>query len=75
MGASVTWSEIIWSLDDGDAQALLTFLSEALENLYFEPESELEQRLKRWVAELQELRTQRARYDALLQPSMEVLLT
>ena len=69
MGES-SWSEITWDLNDADAQALVTFLSEALENLYFEPESELEQRLTRWVAELQELRNQRARYDALFQPAL-----
>jgi len=68
-------AEIIWRLDQADAEEFVQFLSEALENLYFEPESELEQRLMRWVNELTELCTQRARYDALLQPSMEVLLT
>jgi len=68
-------SEIVWRLDQADAEEFIQFLSEALENLYFEPESELEQRLMRWVNELTELCTQRARYDALLQPSMEVLLT
>jgi len=68
-------SEIIWRLEVSEAEEFVQFLSEALENLYFEPESELEERLMRWLAELQELRTQRARYDALLQPSMEVLLT
>jgi hypothetical protein len=55
----------------GEHHALL---AEALDNLYLEG-SELEAHLTRWLAELQELRTQRARYDALLQPSMEVLLT
>jgi hypothetical protein len=60
---------ITWALDDADAAALMTFLSEALENLYW-PESELEQRLERWVLELQELSTQRARYEALFQPAL-----
>jgi len=68
-------AEIIWRLDQGDAEEFVQFLTEALENLYFEPDSELEQRLMRWVNELTELCTQRARYAALLQPSMEVLLT
>jgi hypothetical protein len=67
-------SEIVWRLDLADAEALAKFLAEALDNLYLEG-SELEAQLTRWLAELQELRTQRARYDALLQPSMEVLLT
>jgi len=68
-------SEIVWRLDQAEAEEFVQFLSEALENLYFEPESELEERLMRWVNELTQLCTQRARYDALLQPSMEVLLT
>lgn len=67
-------TEIVWRLEVDDAEALAKFLAEALDNLYLEG-SELEAQLTRWLAELQELRTQRARYDALLQPSMEVLLT
>ncbi len=67
-------TEIVWRLDLADAEALAKFLAEALDNLYLDG-SELEAQLTRWLAELQELRTQRARYDALLQPSMEVLLT
>ena len=68
-------SEIVWRLELTEAEEFVQFLSEALENLYFEPDSELEQRLMRWVNELSDLCTQRARYDALLQPSMEALLT
>ena len=67
-------SEIVWRLELSDADDLAEFLAEAIDNLYLEG-SELEEHLTRWLAELTQLCTQRARYDALLQPSMEVLLT
>jgi len=61
-------SEITWRMDVGDAAALATFLDDALDNLYFDQGDELEERLMRWKSELEGVLSQRARYDALLQP-------
>jgi len=55
-------------MDVGDAAALATFLDDALDNLYFDQGDELEERLMRWKSELEGVLSQRARYDALLQP-------
>jgi hypothetical protein len=63
-------SEIIWRLDEADTDALIMFLYGALEDLYFETGDELEEQLTRWLGELEELRTQRARYEALFQPAL-----
>jgi hypothetical protein len=63
-------SEIVWQLDASDATALVEFLTGALDNLYFDEGDQLEEQLTRWLAELQELRTQRTRYDALFQPQL-----